>query len=149
MPEADAPGVRKRSTVFFPSEHFRSREGRTASPTLPMGAFIRGECCDAAGSPGARSARCPWTEGLEVSYVGFGRECLVLRFAVLGPIEVVDGDRRVPVDSPKARALLAVLLTEAGRVVTCDRLLELLWGGSPPRGGVGVLRYHVSSLVGP
>jgi DNA-binding SARP family transcriptional activator len=32
-------------------------------------------------------------------------------------------------------------------MVTTDRLIEELWGESPPSGGVKTLHYHVSKLV--
>lgn len=56
-----------------------------------------------------------------------------MRFGVLGPLEVhTAGGRLVPVGEPKVRALLAVLLADAGHVVTSDRLLDDLWGDNLP-----------------
>ncbi len=51
-----------------------------------------------------------------------------MRFRVLGPLEVWDNSRRVTVGGPQQRALLAVLLLNAGRVVSTDRLVDHLWG---------------------
>jgi DNA-binding SARP family transcriptional activator len=51
-----------------------------------------------------------------------------MEFRVLGPVEAVDDGRVVPVDAPKQRALLAMLLIHANEVVSTDRLLEAVWG---------------------
>jgi len=49
-----------------------------------------------------------------------------MEFRILGPLEVADGDRRLPVTGTRERALLAVLLIHAGEVVSADRLAEEL-----------------------
>ena len=51
-----------------------------------------------------------------------------LQFRMLGPLEVLDGDTAVDIGTPKQRALLGLLLINANRVVTTDRILEELWG---------------------
>ncbi|KAB8167856.1 AfsR/SARP family transcriptional regulator [Streptomyces sp. 3MP-14] len=70
-----------------------------------------------------------------------------MRFLVLGPLTVLASDGR-PLDVPEAgvRALLAVLLTEAGRTVSADRLVDELWGDRPPRNPAGALQTRVSRL---
>ncbi|HEU4421103.1 MAG TPA: BTAD domain-containing putative transcriptional regulator, partial [Pilimelia sp.] len=55
-----------------------------------------------------------------------------LDFRILGPLEVWQGDERVPVEASRERAILAVLLLGANRVVAADRLTELVWGDDPP-----------------
>lgn len=50
------------------------------------------------------------------------------------------------VRSPKARALLAALLLEAGRTVPVDSLKEALWGGAPPASAQASLHNHVTRL---
>ena len=47
---------------------------------------------------------------------------------------------------PKQRALLAMLLLEAGRVVSLDRLIEALWEGQPPATAVASLQNFVAQL---
>ena len=47
---------------------------------------------------------------------------------------------------PKQRAVLALLLVAAGRVVPAERLAEELWNGCPPPGAAGTLRSYVSRL---
>ena len=48
-------------------------------------------------------------------------------YAILGPIELSDGGRRVPAGGPRQVALLAFLLVHANRAVPVDRLLDALW----------------------
>lgn len=69
-----------------------------------------------------------------------------MEFRVLGPLEVVDGDRQVPLGGSRQRALLALLLTRANEVVSADRLIDQLWSGRPPRTAVNTLQYYVSQL---
>jgi predicted ATPase len=58
---------------------------------------------------------------------------MMLDVQVLGePDARIDG-RDVPISSPKQRALLAILALHEGATVTPARLVELLWGDSPPR----------------
>ena len=51
-----------------------------------------------------------------------------MEYRVLGPLEVRDGERSLPLAGAKQRALLALLLVSANRVVSRDRLLERVWG---------------------
>ena len=67
-------------------------------------------------------------------------------FRVLGPVELVRAGRSVPLGGRRQRWLLALLLTEPGRVVSRDRLVDELWQGAPPRGADGTLRVYVSRL---
>jgi DNA-binding SARP family transcriptional activator len=70
-----------------------------------------------------------------------------MRFRVLGPLEVQAADGGpVEVGSPKLRALLTLLLAEAGRVVTVDRIVDELWGDAPPPTAAGTLQTYVSHL---
>lgn len=67
-------------------------------------------------------------------------------FRILGPLEVVDGDRPVTLAGARMRALLVLLLTSANEVVSADRLIDELWGARPPRAAANALQYHVSRL---
>src|ERR1700682_5912029 len=69
-----------------------------------------------------------------------------MEFRLLGPLEVLDGGRVLPVNGTKQRALLALLLLNAGRVVSSDRLLDELWGDEPPESGATALQVRVSQL---
>jgi hypothetical protein len=69
-----------------------------------------------------------------------------VEFAVLGPLEVSRSGRAMPLGGPRQRAVLALLLLEANRVVSMDRLAEDVWGGHPPEGWVTTLQTYVSHL---
>lgn len=70
-----------------------------------------------------------------------------MRFRVLGPTQVLLADgREIPVGGPRLRALLALLLLDAGRVVSADRLIDGLYGEHPPRGAANALQSQVSRL---
>jgi DNA-binding SARP family transcriptional activator len=74
--------------------------------------------------------------------------CL-MRFGILGPLEVVDDHgHRVGLSARKERALLAILLLHANEVVSADRLVEDLWAGGPPATAAKGLHVHVSRLRG-
>ena len=50
-----------------------------------------------------------------------------MRFRILGPLEVqVDGSWS-GINAPKWRTVLAVLLLQAGQVVSTDRLISEVW----------------------
>ena len=55
-----------------------------------------------------------------------------MEYRILGPLEVLDGDRLVALGTGKERALLAVLLLHANEAVSRDRLIDELWGERPP-----------------
>jgi len=69
-----------------------------------------------------------------------------VEFWILGPLQIWDDGRSVAVRGDKQRALLAILLTRAGEVVSTDRLLDELWGDAPPASGVKALQVRVSQL---
>src|SRR5512132_1177027 len=69
-----------------------------------------------------------------------------MEYRVLGPLEVRDGERSLPLAGAKQRALLALLLVNAGRVVSRDRLIDELWGEQPPETAVTSLQGYVSRL---
>jgi class 3 adenylate cyclase/DNA-binding SARP family transcriptional activator len=69
-----------------------------------------------------------------------------VEFGILGPLEVHAGGRAVEITSAKERALLALLLSAGGAVVSVERLAEDLWAGDPPDAAIPALRVHVSRL---
>jgi DNA-binding SARP family transcriptional activator len=69
-----------------------------------------------------------------------------LEFQLLGPLEVRSDGVVVQLGGPKQRALLAVLLMDAGRAVSTDRLVDALWGEQPPRTAATSLQNFVSQL---
>src|SRR5215207_9723582 len=69
-----------------------------------------------------------------------------MEFRLLGPLEVLERDRVLMVGGGKQRALLAVLLLHANEVVSTDRLLDDLWGSSPPATAAKSIQLYVSRL---
>ena len=69
-----------------------------------------------------------------------------MEFRILGPLEVVDGDRQVAIAGSKQRALLAILLLHPNAVVSRDRLIDELWGESAPATASTALQVHLSQL---
>jgi DNA-binding SARP family transcriptional activator len=69
-----------------------------------------------------------------------------VEFRVLGPLEVLEEGHPVPLPGPKARALLALLLLDANRVVPIDRLVDGLWDEAPPETATKTLQVYVSQL---
>ena len=69
-----------------------------------------------------------------------------MEFRILGPLEVLDGGAPVPLAGRNQRALLALLLLNAGEVVSTDRLSDGLWGAQPPRTASASLQNAVSQL---
>ncbi len=75
-------------------------------------------------------------------YVGRG-----LDFRLLGPLEVVgDGGLELSIGTGRQRALLALLILRANELVPSDRLVEELWGESPPATAHKMLHNQVSAL---
>lgn len=68
-----------------------------------------------------------------------------MRYRVLGPFEVWDGDSRIPL-ADKWRALLAILLVNPDRTVSVDRLLYELYGEQPPGSAAKLIQVYVSKL---
>jgi DNA-binding SARP family transcriptional activator len=69
-----------------------------------------------------------------------------MEFRILGPLEVhAEGGRTLDL-AGKQRALLAVLLLNANKAVSTDRLIEDLWDGDPPETAGKALQVYVSQL---
>ncbi len=69
-----------------------------------------------------------------------------LRFGVLGPLVAERDGEPIALGGPQTRAVLALLLLEAGRVVSADRLIADLWPGDPPATARVALQGHISAL---
>jgi DNA-binding SARP family transcriptional activator len=70
----------------------------------------------------------------------------VLEFRILGPLEVGSNGNLLPLGGQRQRALLAALLVRANEVVSTDRLIDDVWGGTPPRTAATSLQNFVSQL---
>lgn len=55
-----------------------------------------------------------------------------VEFAVLGDVRVQVDGRDLDIGHARRRAVLAILLVEAGRIVTADQLVDRVWGEHPP-----------------
>ena len=69
-----------------------------------------------------------------------------MEFRILGPLEVADGRGAISFDAPKQRTLLAVLLLNANKIVSSERLVDELWGDRPPATATKVVQNYVSQL---
>ncbi|WP_433757355.1 BTAD domain-containing putative transcriptional regulator [Nocardia sp. CA-135398] len=70
-----------------------------------------------------------------------------MQFGILGQVEVRGTDGTpVAVGGPQVRSLLAVLVSQAGRVVSRDRLIDDLYGQEPPGDAGHALQSQVSRL---
>src|SRR5262245_47052511 len=70
----------------------------------------------------------------------------LMRFQVLGPLEVTRESVPVPLGGPKQRAVLANLIVRANIVVSADALIGQVWGDEPPESARNVLQTYVSHL---
>jgi DNA-binding SARP family transcriptional activator len=76
------------------------------------------------------------------------------RFRVLGPTLEVEADdgAQITIGAPRHRAVLAVLLLRAGKVVSTEQLIDMVWGEDPPRAVTAALQNAIWALrraVGP
>jgi len=69
-----------------------------------------------------------------------------LLFRLLGPFTATHDGHQLPLGPPQRRAVLAVLLCEAGRLVTVERLAERMWGERSPNAARKIVQGHVSRL---
>ena len=69
-----------------------------------------------------------------------------MEFRILGPLEVLEGDRSLALGGSRQRALLAVLLLHANETLSTDALLDELWSQRPPATAAKTVQVHVSRL---
>src|SRR5262245_49691282 len=69
-----------------------------------------------------------------------------LEFALLGPLEIRGQNGSLPLGGPKQRAVLALLLLDANRVVPRTRLIDGLWGEQPPETAIQAVQVYVAQL---
>lgn len=69
-----------------------------------------------------------------------------MRYEILGPLRLVDGDRTSFVSARKIETALAALLIRAEQVVTFDQLIAEIWGQNPPRSATAGLHVYISHL---
>ncbi|MGQ0774902.1 MAG: BTAD domain-containing putative transcriptional regulator [Pseudonocardiales bacterium] len=69
-----------------------------------------------------------------------------MEFTILGPLQVLVGQRCIDVSSAKERLTLAMLVLHANEVVSADRLVEVLWGSEPPATAANTVQTYISRL---
>lgn len=67
-------------------------------------------------------------------------------FRTLGSVEVTAGGRTYAPGRPMHRALLGLLLLDAGQVVAVDRLADRLWPAGPPASAAALVHTYASRL---
>lgn len=79
--------------------------------------------------------------------IGAGGGDHLLRYRLLGPVEVTDGGGRVlDVGGSKPRLVLVQLLLNINRMVSTDALVDVLWGEDAPPTARRSLQSHVAKL---
>ena len=69
-----------------------------------------------------------------------------LRLGVLGEIVAARDSAALPMGGRRQRAVLAALVMARGEAVPADRLVECVWGETPPANPAGTLQSYVSHL---
>ncbi|WP_328707347.1 AfsR/SARP family transcriptional regulator [Streptomyces mexicanus] len=68
-----------------------------------------------------------------------------MRFGILGPLDIrTDDGTPVAPGGPRPRALPTLLLLDAGRPVSPQRLIDSLYGAEPPAGAASALHSQIS-----
>jgi DNA-binding SARP family transcriptional activator len=70
----------------------------------------------------------------------------MMRFRLLGPLEVLAGEDWQGIGAPKWRSVLAVLLIRAGQIVPADVLINEVWGDAPPAKATNLISIYVLRL---
>ena len=70
----------------------------------------------------------------------------MVQFRVLGPLEVLASGEALSFGGVRPRALLALLLANAGESVSVDRVIDELWGERPPATAQHAVQVYVSSI---
>jgi DNA-binding SARP family transcriptional activator/DNA-binding beta-propeller fold protein YncE len=76
----------------------------------------------------------------------YGRRTNALEFRVLGPLQVASNGSFLSLGGAKQRVVLALLLLNANKVVSIDRIIDELWNGSPPDSAANIVHGYVSHL---
>ncbi|MFE9764365.1 BTAD domain-containing putative transcriptional regulator [Streptomyces sp. NPDC005808] len=65
---------------------------------------------------------------------------------LLGPVEVWDGDRRVPLGGVRPLAVLSALVVHLGEVLSTERLVDCVWDEQAPATAGALVATHVSAV---
>lgn len=69
-----------------------------------------------------------------------------MKFRLLGPLEITDGDRDVTPTAPKLREVLALLVLRDNQIVPTELLIDELWGVDPPVSALSTLQTYIYKL---
>jgi DNA-binding SARP family transcriptional activator len=69
-----------------------------------------------------------------------------MEFRLLGATEVVEDGRSIALGGPRQRAVLALLLLRANETVSVERIVDDLWGETPPPAAENTVQQYVSQL---
>lgn len=69
-----------------------------------------------------------------------------MRYEILGPLRVADGNVHSFISARKIETVLALLLIRSDQVVLPEQLIAELWGGRPPRRAAAGLHVYISQL---
>ena len=69
-----------------------------------------------------------------------------MRYEILGPVRVINGDRSSTINARKIQVLLVVLLSNANRFVSTDQIIADIWGHRIPRRAVAGVYVYISQL---
>ncbi len=70
----------------------------------------------------------------------------MVRFRLLGPLEIRAGEDWRGIGAPKWRSVLAALLIGAGQIVPADVLISEVWGDEPPAKAANLISIYVLRL---
>lgn len=86
-----------------------------------------------------------------VRTIGSDTDVAGLDFDVLGPVEVRNDDGPLPAGGPRQRSILALLIANAGRPVSLDRIVEGIYGGEVGAGRIvfmdGTTLEHLAEIT--
>ena len=70
----------------------------------------------------------------------------MMRFRLLGPLEIRAGEDWRGIGAPKWRSVLATLLIHPGQIVSADTLINEVWGDGPPARAANLISIYVLRL---
>jgi DNA-binding SARP family transcriptional activator len=70
----------------------------------------------------------------------------MVRFKLLGSLEISNSGRTCAITPPKVRQVLALLLVRTGKLVQVDSVIEELWADAPPRRASNTVQTYVYQL---
>lgn len=86
------------------------------------------------------------TIGLVIRVLAHEPEESLVKFYVLGPLEVVARGGPVAIPAKRVRSLLAILLLHASQVVSIERIVDGMWPDEPPHSAVENVRTYICQL---